>query len=101
MPEVGFATLLIISMKGYIISVTGPSWFVNALLCDNRFGFNFNQYVRTDQAADFHHRGDGANFAEELAVRLADFSPMVNIDDINAGAHNMAKVSSLQIASAV
>src|SRR5579885_2659475 len=62
-----------------------------SLLINDGIGLDLDEHHRVDQAADFHHCGGRANRAKELAVRLANLFPVVDVAHINARAHDIVE----------
>src|SRR5579863_2932215 len=69
----------------------GACWpvMVLCLFIEYRLGLNLHQHMGVNQAADFNHGGGGTNLAEEFAVSFANLLPVINIDDVYAGAHHI------------
>src|SRR5438309_10861614 len=47
-------------------------------------GFDLDEHLGGDQAADLHHAGGGADGGEEFAVGASDFLPIGDVDDEDA-----------------
>jgi hypothetical protein len=60
---------------------------------DDRFGFDFDEHVGVDQAANLDHDCGGANVAKHFAVRAADLLPIGDAGDVHARAHYVVQRS--------
>src|SRR5262245_10463843 len=59
------------------------------LLLDPGIRLDLDQHRGLDQPPHLDHRGRGTDDAEELAVRLADLLPIVDVRDVDARTHHV------------
>ena len=58
---------------------------------DDCVGFDFDEELGVNEAADLNHGGGRTDGAEELAVGAADRLPLGDVGDIDAGADDVMK----------
>jgi hypothetical protein len=63
--------------------------------------FDLDQHFRRDQSLDLHHRRGWSDIPKELTVSPADFRPMIDVDDVHSGSHDVLQRGSCQPKSSI